>query len=154
MKIDPTSVKNICGNSTEVMVYGLDKCRYAKIYQNLGAINYKSYCGYDYREVIHCNTQAFKLIDCNKADTGAFFKAVLTNIILENYKRSLKNESLITVFFCVNFEDTRNKTHVDLSITKLALSHASENETVTDRELSRSYKLCNEMIGGTELKEI
>lgn len=157
MTIDLASVKNICGDSKEVVVYGFASCKYSEIDTALCSEKYKSSQFWNFSRSFHYNICPFKLVERDHYDSlpGGRCKDIIADVILENYKRSLKNEPLIVILFCINYE---NKSHEaftkNLSIEKIANSHSSEWGTITDGELRRCYKLCNEMIDGSEIKDI
>lgn len=136
MKLDMASLKQIVDNSDEITVFGLRSCLYMKLIDELRHN--------DFIVNFHSSHRSFDLIDFD--DDGCIkreFKAIITSLIFENYKRIKEGKKLIPLIFCVELEKETNANYrsilTSLNIEKVASSRVG----YTDSELRRCYKIFN-----------
>lgn len=152
--VDPDSVLRCCEESKQAMVYGFTHCGYGalcailsgkdsplkKMYDcTLGNPDRTQY-NLEGRELYQINpdlptedTPEANISICNR-----MCKAGITNLVIENYKRSIESLPLIPVIFSVDSDD------LPLDPKCVASRDEKLNGFLTHKELRRCYKLCNE----------
>lgn len=156
MKLNLASVQAITGNSIQVVVYGLSSCKYDELGTTLEQFNYKvdmngnpSFQMVKYDQVPF-NEDLDNVMEIDFFNCARKCKAIITSLIIENYRRSQTGETLIPLIFCVGMEVDSKP--VVLNIKKISESHNHWKESVTDEELRRCYKMYKE--AEPHLKEI
>ncbi|WP_019217767.1 hypothetical protein [Legionella tunisiensis] len=144
VKIDIQAVKDLCGNSKEVVVYGFNFFNYQQLYNAInsdGSIKAYNSDDYEYKnDVKVSNSHSYSHL-------YAHFKFILNDLLLENYKRQQKGEPLVPLIFVVGL----NNNQYDKSrIFERANDPSDKGVTLT--ELRRCYKLANEF--GKEMTEV
>lgn len=132
MILEKYTLKEICGTSKAVVIYGLnykhnEKIRDAISRTNLGLNVYL----YD--------SIPFKMLKSNEDNTKRLCKTTLVNLILENYQRKRNDQPIIPLIFCLNYEDNRIK--IEFNARKAATSHSAPSANITDAEIRRIYKI-------------
>ena len=141
MQINITSLKKIIGNSKELMFYGFGYCHYLDVYENINFVReFKSYCFLGGK---------FPKIEFDEGNDSLknSCKAVITSILIENYKRTKQGLPIIPLIFCVGYAGDDN--HFTLDLDKVA---QRGKVSTTLPELRRCFKSCVEM--GPEIKKI
>lgn len=161
--LDFDSASQICGRTKQVMVYGFQHCRYTQVSTAL-----KSDAS-PFSKVFDCSIGGpfahpnvlttlegsvierikIPLLEQDDAvrELKQYCKAGLTNIIMENIKRSKAKLPLIPVLFVVDIDNNKHTLHPETISSKT-------HTFVTLGELRRAYKLCNDPGLLPEVKEI
>lgn len=145
-----SSVKAICGESDQALIYGWEDCHYLKISKRLNNPFSSIKKTYDCSLGIQAKPDAtwegrhFEKIR-DKQNCAAICKNAIVNVIFENFKRMKAGLPFIKVLFFLDFDGYQyGYAHLPHSVT----SRGRENKLVTHSELRRSYKLCKELEGG------
>ncbi|KTC86817.1 hypothetical protein [Legionella brunensis] len=140
--VDEESVKAICGESKEVVVYGFGNFNYLEICEAINALSgMKAYNSedYDYSMEVFDKRQTMGQYD--------HFKYLLNALVLENYKKQQNGQPITPLFFVVGLD----KKSYDLArISARAPDPFEKGVTLT--ELRRCYKLAHEF--GDKLNEV
>lgn len=150
--LDFTSVREVIGDTEQVMVYGWEHCYYTGVTQafenspdsflkkvfnsSVGFIGAEKERTLEGREI-----QKLSVYSKQAKDTHRFCKAGVTNLLLENYKRFKEGKEIIPVLFCVDTDENQYVTTKDTVSTK----DKNNNKLITNSELRRCYKLCCEL---------
>lgn len=158
-RLDFESVKEICGESKQAMVYGFARCRYEdvarrlkeegspiqKVYDcSLGGIDTegRAVASSEYITTIEGRLMTqipFPLLDRHPQGISRPSKAGVTNLIFENYKREKEKLLLIPCIFCIDIDDNP----IPFSIENVTNNENSDGDTsIALKELRRGYKLC------------
>jgi hypothetical protein len=150
IKLSLPSVKAICGNSDQVMVYGYGTCLYKEIAKILRKALSPVKKVFDWRigqeyivdDSMLMTTEKTEMqrldVDFDHSATSRACKAALTNLVFENYKRKSLGLPLIPVIFALDIDGNRRT----LKTTSFTSKHPSVNTIVTHSEVRRCYKLC------------
>jgi hypothetical protein len=135
-KLDVTSLNEICGGSKQIAVYGWTHCFYQTLKLNI--------IGREIINNIDCwNSEARKIervaVYINPKGKE-YWKELLTNIVFENCKRSKMHLPIIPIIFCIDID---NNPYITSSKTIFS-RNPEDNSRVTNAELRRAYKLCNQ----------
>lgn len=144
--LDLLSFKQICDNSHEVMVYGASHCSYDNIFDELNYMSranpsfevkkvFDYHVGYGYTTTAEGNN--FEQIPLKNDDTKQICKTGITNLILENYKRSISGKSIIPLINCI---DTSYNPY-PFTAKSICSKDFRLNSIITNSELRRCYKL-------------
>lgn len=155
----PDSLKKICGESNQVLVYGFDDCEYEKVYAFLSknskvkgfpiqrvfnwALGMSSIADIAPKEVTTLEGRKmnwFPSKEGDQRDTTRHCKAGLANLVMENYKRKREGLPLIPAIFCLEKDGDFLKFETEDMTTK----EAHLNSLVSHSELRRMYKLCHD----------
>lgn len=137
MKLNQTSINKILKNSSEVVVYGLEICKYIDVHEALSSLNIKSHIASEY------HLPLFIPLTLNRERSSANAKLIIgdeckhivVNLIIENYKRSREGKPIVPLLFCVGTED-------DLSCEELNIDLLFEKSTsIVNKELRRCYRI-------------
>lgn len=152
------SVKALCGESKQAMVYGFERCAYQDVADVLGKFYLEKvfnwFVGDPTKAVIIRTTIEGRVIEqlpikpyppSELPAPSQRHKAGLSNIVLENYKRAKVGLPLIPIIFCVDIDS--NSRPIDIEIL------ASNQTRYTFKELRRAYKLICEF-DNPELRRI
>lgn len=151
--LDFNSVKNVIGDSKQAMVYGWADCHYKKVAKALekspescvkkvfdyhlgdssAPKNEKTLEG---REI-----EKLKVYIKPGKEMHRLCKTGVTNLLLENYKRSKEGKDIIPVIFCLDADDNQNVS----SSETISSKDPKINEYVTNSELRRCKKLYDEL---------
>ncbi len=152
--IDYESIKAICGDSKQVMVYGFGHCGWwwmlGKLRDNdspfqrvfsfkVGTVKSPPPKTLEGHEIIQIPTKPSSYSEC---------KAGITNLVLTNYLRKQNNQPIIPLIFLVDVSDNQ----FPLSAAEIA-GRTDSDKLITHSELRRCYKLCTEF-EGTSLEAI
>lgn len=133
MKLNHDSIRKICGDATtEVVVFGFGKYDYEPVYNAITDAKDKlriSALNYDSWEFKEKNWGGF-FGDCHR-----ICKHTISDLVLENYKRSLENKPIIPLIFCVG------KDNAMYDLKEIASKDEDLNSWVSHSELRRCYKL-------------
>jgi hypothetical protein len=153
------SVKYICNDANQALVYGWKSCLYEEVANTL--INQNS----PIKKVFLHNISGFSAskeerttlegrvieqIPTTLDSISRTCKTAITNLMLENYKRSQEKSPLIPLIFCYDIKDNNFITTPE-SITSRG---RDSNKRITNKELRRCYKMCCELENDPELKAI
>jgi hypothetical protein len=150
--LDFDSVKNIIGDSKQVMVYGWNHCHYIAITSAL-EFSKESFLEkvFNFQVGDECalNTETLEGREIEKLTvhikpekrTHRISKNGITNLLLENYKRIKKCEKIIPLVFCLDADGNI----YDINSDTLTSKHAYLNNLITNSELRRCYKLHREL---------
>ncbi|KTC94603.1 hypothetical protein [Legionella erythra] len=134
MNIDERSLRVICGDSKEVVVYGFGHFKYLELCEAINKLQgMKAYHSDDYVEKNEVMDKRTHYTMYNH------FKYILNDLVLENYKRQLKNEPIIPLLFIVGLGDD---TYDVPRIAERSDDEFAKGVTLT--ELRRCYKLAHE----------
>lgn len=157
IKLEQQSLRALIGDSEEVAVYGFKLCRYYEVSDALKRKDIKVDLWSSYRfPVIKIDKISFSFYGGAGWSTSAInsardYKAILTSLVIENYKRSRAGEPQIPLLFCIGLEED-GKT-VTLDSKKVAHDNSAlYGSSMTDKELRRCYKIYSE--GPDEIKSI
>lgn len=142
MKLDSDSIKQLIGESKDVIVYGFTDCAYTAVFIALRECQY---------QVCHQEINTITYDETN-GKIGDRWKALLTSLVVENYKRELLKQPLVYLIFCVAYEDEHTSKFINISQVASSRSQRSPVSSITDKELRRSFKLYNETT--PEIKKI
>jgi hypothetical protein len=159
------SIQNICENSKQVMIYGWKHCGFYELnpffsYNKNSPFKkvFTYHAGeHDQPKSSRTTLEARVMDQIQVANEGEFdekaftrpCKAALTNLILENYKRTKEKKQLIPIIFFTDIDNNRHPANARTITSR----EFPGNNLVTNSELRRVYKLCN-AIGNPELEEI
>lgn len=160
---DHTSLEGITGKADQVMVYGFQHCRYTQVTQALEEesspfkkifdcsiggpfVSDKVLTTVEGRKIEQIHIPSLEQVDVVK-ELKQYCKAGLTNIIMENIKRSREALPLIPVLFVVDIDDNKYQLHPKTIASK-------EFTFVTMGELRRAYKLCEDKKLSPEVRAI
>lgn len=151
IKLDYCSASDICGDASEVMVYGFQHCRYTQVTEALKEESSPFKKIYDCsiggpfapEEVLttlrgtHISQIAIPGLDRDNVvrELKQYCKAGLTNMVIENIKRLKLGVPLIPVLFVVDIDGNKYRLQSETIASK-------EHTFVTMGELRRAYKLC------------
>lgn len=142
MKLNPVSVKTICGDSNEVVVYGfgafkyLDVCR--AINNDISGITALNSDDYIYKNQVEDSRQASNMF--------SHFKFIINDLVLENVKKQKNGEPIIPLLFIVGLDNQK----CDVNRVLEREDHFDKGVTLT--ELRRCYKIAHEF--GDDLTDI
>lgn len=134
MLINIDSLKTICGQSNEVVVFGFRRFRYYQTYEAINSMkDMRAYSWSDYQ---------FKMDAVDKSR----YKAIINDLVLDNYIRKQNSQPIIPFIFVVGLD------HNSLHIERIAVRDNNNYfKGVTLTELRRCYKVAHEF---PELKDI
>ncbi|CAM2735015.1 Uncharacterised protein [Legionella steigerwaltii] len=142
MKIDQESIKALCGESTEVVVFGFGKYDYKEVCHEINKNN-----GI---QAFHSDDYLFKNEDLGKGTPHSmygYFKLILNDLILENYKKKKEGKPTVPLIFVVGKSSESYDPH------QIAKREDDPYEKwVTLTELRRVYKLATEF--GPEFSQV
>lgn len=144
-------------NAEQVMVYGFTHAKYDEIYGSLKAPESPIRKLFDWefgnpKNPDRCVTlegmtiEEFAIdpvVSSEKETCSRVCKAAVTNLVLENFKRSKKGLPLIPLLFCI--ESPTTVEHHKLTVQSLTSKESKTNGLITHSELRRVYKLCKEL---------
>jgi hypothetical protein len=155
--LDAGSVLSICKGADQAMVYGWSHCKYGEVEDALKLMGKQE--DFPIKKVFSCRIAVksspeaitstlegrnMALLPFDEKLTYSLYlsrmcKTALTDLVLENYKRSKEKKPLIPVLFCIDID--RNPR--PFSIEKMTSRAERLNRQTTHKELRRAYKLCN-----------
>lgn len=162
MKINYDSVKAICENATQAMIYGWEHCKYDEVFLalkkedsplkkvfdwSIADLDHKEKT-VDFRTTLE-GREIKQFAYDGKNNYEEVFKTGITNLIWENYQRHNEEKHIIPLIFCVDIDDNPYPT----SPAKIA-SRDEENDFSTHSELRRCYKFCCELDKDPDLQKI
>ncbi|OGT45038.1 MAG: hypothetical protein A3E83_06010 [Gammaproteobacteria bacterium RIFCSPHIGHO2_12_FULL_41_20] len=137
MRLSPTSITQICGDSEKIIVYGFSQCKYEAVAKALQTT------------LTHVYTWSSTPYAYIRANQFAFFtttyrcKSGITNLVIENVHRKRQGEPIIPLLFCIGYEDSDDpSSFFQLDISSVARSISIDS--YTHSELRRCYKLVTE----------
>jgi len=138
-KLDIESLEQICGNSKEVIIFGLNYKHNEEIgcsisQAGIGIRTFK----YDILPFKRINYE----YDSSKG-LKRICKNAITSLVFENYKRVKENQPIIPLLFCIAYENEDKL--ITLDSEKAATSHSNLMDNVSDAEIRRIYKTISEM---------
>jgi len=145
-KIDINSVKKICTNSDQVMVYGPRYCQYFEVQAVLEneKDTFKNVFAWTIADPYSRDTTAEGRIlntisyEPSTDETQQFSrpcKTAIVDLVLENYKRIEEGLPVIPLLFCMEIEGDKRL------ITMEDIASRDYSGTMTVKELRRAYKL-------------
>src|SRR5579885_2202920 len=158
-RLDFDSVKAICGESDQAMVYGFARCRYEdvarrlredgspimKVYDcSLGGIDTdgRPVASLEYITTVegrYMTQIPFPVLDRHPQGISRPSKAGITNLVFENYKRDIEKLPLIPCIFCIDIDDNP----IPFSIENVTNNeNPAGDSSIALKELRRAYKLC------------
>ncbi|WP_454784792.1 hypothetical protein [Legionella sp. WA2024007413] len=142
MKVDEKSIRELCGESSEVVVFGFSKYAYKELCM---AIN-----EHDGINALNSDTYDSKHTDLSRNNPYSmynYFKFILNDLILENYKRQKEGKPIIPLIFVVG------KGNMSYEPKQIAQREEDPSDKwVTLTELRRVYKLATEF--GPEFSKV
>ncbi|QBR83966.1 hypothetical protein E3983_06145 [Legionella israelensis] len=139
MKLNETSVKKLCGEAKEAVVFGFGKYQYKELCEEINKLGIKA---------VHSDDYEYK----HEVDKNApyspfrYFKFILNDLLIENYKRQQKGEPIIPLLFVVGLNEN------EYDKKQIAERQDHYDKWVTLTELRRCYKLVSEF--GDEITDI
>ncbi|WP_454781584.1 hypothetical protein [Legionella sp. WA2022007384] len=142
MKVDEKSVKALCGESSEVVVFGFGKYDYKEL---CNAIN--KYSGMNALNSDNYDSKHTDLSKNNPYSMYNYFKFILNDLMVENYKRQKEGKPIVPLIFVVGKSDAK------YDPKQIAQRDDDPTEKwVTLTELRRVYKLATEF--GPEFSQV
>lgn len=149
------SCKKICPNTDQLMVYGWKHCKLDEITAKLkeaGSPIKKVFTGtvgdwYE-TEAITLEGNLIERIETFPETLRNNCKNGITNLVLENYRRTKQGLPLIPLLFCVDIDGNEYEFNSETITSK----DIDLNTKFTNSELRRAYKLCT--IQNSELRKI
>lgn len=137
MKLNQASINKILKDSVDVVVYGLESCKYLEVHDALSALNIKSHIADEYGLplAIPFIPNRERSTNNSKQIIGDECKHLIVNLIIENYKRWREGRPIAPLLFCVAIEDDLR--HQELSIDCLF----AVNSLIANKELRRCYRI-------------
>lgn len=148
--INLDSVKDICVNANQVMIYGWRSCGYEEVIARLKKNDSPIRKVFDWCPDVNEKTlegKSFEKIRMKNGSLETICKTRITMLVLENYKRKQKDQPIIPLIFLYDIEDNPFQT-TPSTITSRSTSF---NELLTNIELRRCYKMCCEKNPGLKL---
>lgn len=158
MKINYSSLSKIAGHNDHVVLYGFRDCKYLKIANKAKKENTHFKQVWFSDDWVNNGNLETMTIDGRKINKIHFTpisilktlvrqcKTIITNIVLENYKRKREKKNLITVLFFIDITNNIYSTNFsELPLLKTQL--------ITAQEIGRAYSLCCE-VGHEKLAKI
>lgn len=146
MKLDESSIIKICNQSKTVMVYGLSECRYGCVAKALTSLNYEVYVAENYPNTIAYDDENSSNDDehlSNKEFANKKkFKAALTGLLIENYKKEKLGQAIIPLIFCVGIETFEKSMMIDISDI---INGRGDFSHFTNSEIGRAHKIYSEI---------
>ncbi|KTD00544.1 hypothetical protein [Fluoribacter gormanii] len=142
MKVDRQSIRELCGESSEVVVFGFGKYDYKKLCE---AINQN-----DEMKAVHSDNYDTKNADLSKNNPYSmynYFKFILNDLIVENYKKQKEGKPIVPLIFVVGKSDA---SYDPKQIAEREYDPTDKWVTLT--ELRRVYKLATEF--GPEFSKV
>jgi hypothetical protein len=153
------SVKEICQNSNQAMVYGWSSCYYKAVVLTLAlekaspilkVFDYEL-GDFDKKDKTLEGRRFFKIkfpLDKGGSMVARECKAAIIDLIFENFKRKQINLPIIPLIFCIDIDGKEEK---DTFETIFARTSA---KLITNRELRLCYKICCTLKNDPILAEI
>jgi hypothetical protein len=144
LRISSESLKNVTEGHNQAVIYGIRECHYREVAEIMCADNYDAYTyaggGSTLRGVLFDREMlgVHKQNASNNDKINA--KAIIANLMLENFKRSSKGLPIVPLIFCIEFESRSTKFKFDLHLL-------TNHYLVTSAELRRCYKIYAEFEG-------
>ncbi|PWY54666.1 hypothetical protein DGG96_16055 [Legionella qingyii] len=142
MKIDEDSIRELCGNSSEVVVFGFGKYNYKEVcnaFNKSNGINAVHSDNYETKNTDLTNNNPYSIYN--------YFKFIINDLIVENYKRQKEGKPIVPLIFVVGKSDE--------SYDPKQIAQRDEgpiDKWVTLTELRRVYKLATEF--GPEFSKV
>ncbi|KTC80967.1 hypothetical protein [Legionella cherrii] len=142
MKIDQESVNALCGESSEVVVFGFSKYDYEEVYKGINANNKIKAFNYDDYDLKHKELH-------NNIPYSMYrvYKLILNDLVVDNYKRKKEGKPIVPLIFVIGNSDE--------SCEPRQIAKREEDpyeKWVTLTELRRVYKLTTEF--GAEFSQV
>lgn len=141
MKLDQNSVNRIIGSKKEVVVYGLTRCSYSEVIDELSNQGRTVFHAMNYSDSDVIATDYSIGLDYHTT-IGRRCKAVITSIVLANYKNLNEGKEITPLLFIVAMSDPTST--LDLNIETIARSR-SGSASITDKELRRCFKMTHDL---------
>lgn len=133
ISFDIESVNKLCGEATQVLVYGYECCKYDKVIDCFKRV----LIGNDSIKIKRCfDVELGETLEGRNMcviDGEKQWKDALVELVFENYLRIHEGKEIIPLIFCVDIDDNIYKYKID-SVTE-------KSHRFTDAELRRCYKL-------------
>ncbi|KTD22908.1 Uncharacterised protein [Legionella lansingensis] len=141
MKINPESVKALCGENSEVVVYGFKIFKYLELCEAINDL--------PKMKALHSDDYVFKNEVFDKRQPYSMyshFKYIINDLVLENYKKQQRGEPITPLIFVVGLDKEEYKT------SRIAEREDPYDKGVTLTELRRCYKIAHEF--GDQLSDV
>lgn len=149
MRIHPDSLRTIMGKSSEAVIFGLSDCLYLEVCWAINAEDgLKAYIFNDLNDPEEQHIP-HTLLFANQLSDKQECKTVITNLLIENYKRHQNGQPIIPLIFCIELEKDGEEVKLD---TNSILNRDGIHRSITDAELRRCYKSYAQL--GKEMKKI
>ncbi|MEI8300505.1 MAG: hypothetical protein WCG10_02690 [Chlamydiota bacterium] len=149
LKVNPDSIRAICGDSQQVFVYGFSHCQYGLMQELLpksGSPIQRTFSGdpeslYSYDITTTIEGRAFEIIyPCKHAvHPETFFKNGVASLVIENVIRQREGILNIPMLFCTDITNNKYEAPNPRSVTT---TENRTNNLITHGEIRRAYKLC------------
>ena len=144
-----SSVERICP-AQEIMIYGYASCGYRTLSSILSASStthikkiFDFKCGENPSQTV-LTLKGLPIAKIEYSSSSDYYKPInracksaIVNIVFENLKRKRQKEEIIPILFCIDRTDNPHPP------TPAAIT--ARNGIVTNKELRRAYKLCEEL---------
>ncbi|MEI8301154.1 MAG: hypothetical protein WCG10_06060 [Chlamydiota bacterium] len=151
LKIDPISIRDICGDSTQAFVYGFYHCKYGLMHDALkttGSPIQRTFSGvpdnpYSYDCQLTLEKTPLEVISERDPTSPLkrYCKNGVASAVIENMHRKATGLEIIPFLFFIDITGNAYSAPNPISVTT---KKTSLNKIITHSEMRRAYKLCHD----------